>query len=150
VPSQVSVDLFCDPSRLVDDLAPGGRAKSLAVLGWEQREGEAMTDETTVTRNDEASRYEIHLGDTLAGFARYQRRPDEIRFVHTEVDPAFQGKGLAGILASGALADAAASGDTIVPYCPYIAGYLKKHDVAGAKIRWPQLPTDPTDAASAG
>ncbi|WP_243229158.1 GNAT family N-acetyltransferase [Microbacterium sp. CIAB417] len=98
-----------------------------------------MTD-TAVTRNDEASRYEIRLGDTLAGFAEFERRPGEIRFTHTEVDPAFQGKGLAGVLASAALADASASGDTIVPYCPYIAKYLETHEVAGAEIRWPQVP----------
>jgi predicted GNAT family acetyltransferase len=108
-----------------------------------------MTDDTTVTRNDEASRYEIRVGDTLAGFAKFDRRTDEIRFIHTEVDPAFQGKGLAGILAADALADAAGSGDTLVPYCPYIAEYLKSHEVEGANIRWPQLPADPTDATGA-
>ncbi|GAB3632149.1 GNAT family N-acetyltransferase [Microbacterium sp. AGC85] len=105
-----------------------------------------MTDDTTVSRNDDASRYEIRVGDTLAGFAEFDHRPGEIRFIHTEVDPAFQGKGLASVLAAGALADAAASDDTIVPYCPYIAKYLKTHEVEGAEIRWPQLPTDPTDA----
>ncbi|WP_353115973.1 GNAT family N-acetyltransferase [Microbacterium sp.] len=96
-----------------------------------------MTD-ITVTRNDEASRYEIRTGDTLAGFAEYDRRPGEIRFTHTEVDPAFQGQGLAGRLAADALADAAASGDTIVPYCPYIAKYLRTHDVPGAVVRFPE------------
>ncbi len=96
--------------------------------------------ETAVTRNEDSSRYEIRLGDTLAGFAEYQRRPGEILFTHTEVDPAFQGKGLAGVLAFSALTDAAASGDTIVPYCPYIAAYLKSHEIAGAAIRWPQVP----------
>lgn len=99
-----------------------------------------MTDGTTVTRNDEESRYEIRLGETLAGFAEFQRRPGEILFTHTEVDPAFQGKGLASVLASEALADAVASGDTIVPYCPYIAKYLGTHEVDGAEIRWPQRP----------
>lgn len=108
-----------------------------------------MTDDPTVTRNDEASRYEIFSGDILAGFAEYKLRPGEILFVHTEVDPAFQGKGLASVLAAGALADATASGNTIVPYCPYISKYLKTHEVDGAEIRWPQLPTDPTDAAGA-
>jgi len=108
-----------------------------------------MTDDTTVTRNDDASRYEIRVGDTLAGFAKFNRRSGEILFVHTEVDPAFQGKGLASILAAEALADATASGDTIVPYCPYIAKYLKTHEVEGAEIRWPQLPTDPADATGA-
>lgn len=108
-----------------------------------------MTDDPTVTRNDEASRYEIFSGDILAGFAEYELRPGEILFTHTEIDPAFQSKGLASVLAAGALADAAASGETIVPYCPYIARYLKRHEVDGAKIRWPQLPVDPTDATDA-
>lgn len=107
-----------------------------------------MTDEPTVTRNTENSRYEIHVGDVLAGFAEYKERSGEILFTHTEVDPAFQGKGLAPVLASGALADAVASGATIVPYCPYIARYLKRNDVEGATVRWPQLPDDPTEATA--
>ncbi|MGO2931952.1 GNAT family N-acetyltransferase [Microbacterium sp.] len=104
-----------------------------------------MTDEPTVTRNTGASRYEIHLGDVLAGFAEYKERPGEILFTHTEIDPAFQGKGLAPVLASEALTHAAASGATLVPYCPYIARYLKRNEVEGANIRWPQLPDDPAD-----
>jgi predicted GNAT family acetyltransferase len=96
--------------------------------------------EIAVTRNDEASRYEIHSDGVLAGFAEYERREGEILFVHTEVDPAFQGNGLAGRLAADALADAAASGETIVPYCPYIAKYLTTHEVEGASIRWPKRP----------
>jgi|SRR5690606_14764481 predicted GNAT family acetyltransferase len=99
-----------------------------------------MTDEPTVTREAEHSRYEIRLGDVLAGFAEYKERGDEILFVHTEVDPAFQGKGLAPVLASEALKDAVAQGKTIVPYCPYIARYLKRNEVEGAEIRWPQVP----------
>lgn len=93
--------------------------------------------ELTVTRNDDASRYEIHSDTVLAGFAEFERRPGEIRFTHTEIDHAFQGRGFASRLAGDALTDAAASGDTIVPYCPYIARYLKKNDVPGAQVRWP-------------
>lgn len=98
-----------------------------------------MTD-TTVTRNDDASRYEITVGDVLAGFAEFDLRPGAIRFTHTEVDPAFQGRGLAGILAKAALTDAAATGEAIVPLCPYIAKYLETHDIPGAEIRWPKRP----------
>lgn len=99
-----------------------------------------MTD-ITVTRDDEASRYEIRSGDVLAGFAEFQLRPGAIRFVHTEVDPAFQGQGLAGRLAAEALADAAGRGEAIVPLCPYIAKYLQTHEIEGAEIRWPQRPS---------
>lgn len=98
-----------------------------------------MTD-FTVRRDDDASRYEIRSGDALAGFAEFQLRPGAIRFVHTEIDPAFQGQGLAGILAENALTDAAATGDAIVPLCPYIAKYLTTHEIPGAEIRWPQPP----------
>lgn len=91
----------------------------------------------TVTRNDDESRYEIHYDGTLAGFAEYKLRPGEILFVHTEVDPAFQGKGLASRLGYDALTDAAAKNETIVPYCPFIAKYLTTHEIPGAEIRWP-------------
>lgn len=101
----------------------------------------------TVTRNDEESRYEIRSDDVLAGFAAYDLRPGSIRFIHTEIDPAFQGQGLAGTLASAALADAAGRGDAIVPLCPYIAKYLETHEVAGAEIRWPKTPSAPVGTA---
>lgn len=105
-----------------------------------------MTD-ITVTRNDDESRYEIRTNGNLAGYAEYQLRPGAIRFIHTELDPAFQGQGLAGILAERALTDAAASGDAIVPLCPYIAKYLTTHEIPGAEIRWPQRPGEATTEA---
>jgi predicted GNAT family acetyltransferase len=95
----------------------------------------------TVTRNDEESRYEIRADDVLAGFAAFDLRPGSIRFIHTEIDDAFQGQGLAGKLASAALTDAAASGEAIVPLCPYIARYLETHEIDGAEIRWPRAST---------
>ncbi|WP_431074445.1 GNAT family N-acetyltransferase [Microbacterium phyllosphaerae] len=105
-----------------------------------------MTD-ITVTRNDDESRYEIRTDGALAGYAEYQLRPGAIRFIHTELDPAFQGQGLASILAERALTDAAATGDAIVPLCPYIAKYLTSHEIPGAEIRWPKRPGDaPTEA----
>lgn len=91
----------------------------------------------TVSRNDDASRYEIHLDGTLAGFAEFDRRPGEFRFTHTEIDHAFQGRGLGQRLASDALADAVRTGDAIAPYCPYIAGHLQKHPLDGVEIRHP-------------
>ena len=91
----------------------------------------------TVSRNDDASRYEIRLDSTLAGYAEFDRRPGEFRFIHTEIDHAFQGRGLGQQLAAEALAEAAATGDAIAPYCPFIAGYLAKHPLDGVEIRLP-------------
>ena len=101
-----------------------------------------MTD-IAVTRNDDASRYEIHHDGTLAGFAEYDLRPEgdapeQIRFIHTEVDPAFQGKGLAGRLAAAWRdLDPAAR-----PEAPLPADYALHPFEGGVLIRagqWPQL-----------
>ena len=73
------------------------------------------------------SRFEIRLGDELVGFAAYERRPGEIMFTHTEIDPSFEGRGLAGRLIGSALDAARDEGSTVVPICPYVRDYIDKH-----------------------
>lgn len=81
-----------------------------------------------VTDASEDRRYEIRLGDQLAGYARYRDAADGRRIlVHTEVDDAFEGQGLGGRLARGALDDIRAHGWTVTPTCPFIAGYIDGH-----------------------
>lgn len=92
-----------------------------------------MTD-TTVTRNDQDSRYEIHVDGELAGIIEYQVSGDRIAFTHTEVFEKHRGDGTAGTLAGESLKHAGASGLTIVPECPYIARYLERHDVEGVTV----------------
>lgn len=46
---------------------------------------------------------------------------------HTEVSPDYAGQGLASQLAQGAVDDVVANGYSIVPVCPYVAGWLPKH-----------------------
>lgn len=104
--------------------------------------------EITVTRNDEKGRYEIHLGETVAGFTVF-RIDDHGRLVfpHTEIDPAFGGRGLGSELVSRALADVAARGETAVPVCPFVVKYLRATEVDGLDVYW--RPTVDT-AGSAG
>ena len=92
-----------------------------------------MTD-TTVTHDDQDQRYEIHVDGTLAGFIDYELSDGRIVMVHTEVFDEYQGQGVAGTLAGEALADAVERDLTIVPACPYIARYLERHEVPGAKV----------------
>lgn len=109
-----------------------------------------MTDEKTVTRNDDASRYEIRVGDRVAGFLEFRDRPDGVvDLPHTEVDREFSGHGIGSTLAQEALADLAQRGDTIAPSCPFIAHYLTEHEVPGLKVVDSPGPAD-EDAASAG
>ncbi len=40
----------------------------------------------------ERERFEVRVGDELAGFAEYRRRPGLIAFTHTMIDPRFEGQ----------------------------------------------------------
>lgn len=83
--------------------------------------------EVSVTNNQAESRYEVSLGTGIAGFAAYRTAPGSIVFTHTEIDPAFEGQGLAGALARAALDDVRARGLHAVPICPYFKTYIRRH-----------------------
>jgi predicted GNAT family acetyltransferase len=80
-----------------------------------------------VVDNPGEGRYEARIGDELAGFAAYERHGDVLVFTHTRVEPAFEGEGVGGRLAAGALDDVRARGLAIVPRCPFIAEYVRRH-----------------------
>ncbi|MFB7391107.1 GNAT family N-acetyltransferase [Streptomyces sp. NPDC056191] len=91
-----------------------------------------MTEQAATTpvvrRVDPRHRYEILVGDQRAGLTAYRDRDDRRVFFHTEIDDAYAGQGLASILVEQALTDVRASGKRIVPVCPYVAKFLKKHE----------------------
>ena len=106
-------------------------------------EGMPMTavTETTITRNDAESRYEIHVDDVLAGFTVFRiDTRGRLIFPHTEVDPAFRGRGIAQELVAGAMTDVAQRGETVIPHCPVVTAYLRKNEVPGLDIIWPTHP----------
>lgn len=85
-----------------------------------------------VEHNEAKSRYEAHLDGELAGFAEYMLTDELIVFTHTEVDSAFEGKGVGSALARGALDDVVAqrangSERMVMPQCPFIRSWISKH-----------------------
>jgi uncharacterized protein len=89
-----------------------------------------VTDDPGVVDNTDAHRYEIRVGSELAGLANYDvshRSGDRIVFTHAEIAPAFEGQGLGSRLARAALDDARAQKLTVVPLCPFIAGWIRRH-----------------------
>ena len=82
----------------------------------------------TVVDNPDLSRFEIHVDGQVAGFTEYRQQPGVVDFVHTEVDDAYEGQGLGGQLARGALDQVRASGRKVVATCPFIKGWIAKHD----------------------
>lgn len=80
-----------------------------------------------VADNPDRHRYELRVGDAVAGFADY-RDADGVRtFTHTEVDPSHEGEGLGSRLAAGALDDTRARQLGVAPVCPFIAAYIERH-----------------------
>jgi predicted GNAT family acetyltransferase len=87
-----------------------------------------MADEQTEVVDVHArDRYEIHVDGRLAGFAQYVRRGGRTFFVHTEIDPGFEGKGLGSKLAARALGAERAAGTKVVPLCPFVRSYIDRH-----------------------
>lgn len=84
-------------------------------------------DEITVADNPDARRYEVFLNADLAGFAAYRPEPGRIVFTHTKVDPDYAGHGVGSALAQAALDDARRRGLVVVPRCPFIASYIRRH-----------------------
>jgi predicted GNAT family acetyltransferase len=83
---------------------------------------------TEVIHNTDQNRYEIWLDGEKVGHADYSRMPGALHLVHTEVDPAHQGKQLAGILMQGLVDDVRATGrDKIVPVCSYTVMWMQRH-----------------------
>jgi predicted GNAT family acetyltransferase len=87
----------------------------------------AAADAPAVTDNPAASRYEMHVGAELAGIITYRLRDTTISLLHTEVEPAFQGAHLATQLARFALDDARERGLAVLPFCPYVSSWIRKH-----------------------
>ncbi|HET6834024.1 MAG TPA: GNAT family N-acetyltransferase [Acidimicrobiales bacterium] len=71
-------------------------------------------------------RYEAVVDGTVAGFAVYRDYSGVRVFTHTEVFPAFEGRGVGSALARGALDHVRASGRTLVAQCPFIRSYIER------------------------
>jgi uncharacterized protein len=72
-------------------------------------------------------RFEIRSGDDVIGFTQYKRRGHLIAFIHTEVLPEYEGKGVASQLIATALDTSREQGMTVLPFCPFVRGYIEKH-----------------------
>jgi uncharacterized protein len=81
-----------------------------------------------VVNNVEASRYEAYVGVELAGFSKYRIRPDVLVFTHTEVDDAFEGKGVASSMTRQVLDRIREDkGLKVTVLCPFVNAWLRRH-----------------------
>jgi uncharacterized protein len=87
------------------------------------------TDKTgaPTTISQESDRFSIAVEGQTAGFTEIVDRDGQRIFPHTEVDDAYQGRGLATILIAQALQETRDAGLRIVAMCPMVASFVNKH-----------------------
>jgi hypothetical protein len=72
-------------------------------------------------------KYTIAVDGETVGLAAVADRGNQRVFYHTEVQEQFGGRGLATILVAEALKGTRADGKRVVPVCPMVAAFIKKH-----------------------
>jgi len=100
--------------------------RKLRVEGSAQIGGGDATD-ASVVDSFERSQYEVVLGGEVVGVLHYRRHGYLVELARTEIDQAFEGRGLAGRLASAALDDARARATPVRATCPFVKNYLERH-----------------------
>jgi uncharacterized protein len=83
--------------------------------------------ELQVADNPGQEKYEIRADGELAGFVQYHLKDGVISFLHTETDRRFRGMGIAAHLIQSSLDSARERHLAVLPYCPYVRGWIAEH-----------------------
>ncbi|MDT0539010.1 GNAT family N-acetyltransferase [Croceitalea sp. P059] len=76
--------------------------------------------------NQANKQYELHI-DSLIPRIEYIKAQDKIYLTHTEVPIELEGKGIGSKLVKLVLEDIKLKELTLVPMCPFVAMYIKRH-----------------------
>jgi predicted GNAT family acetyltransferase len=87
----------------------------------------ATQQELRIVDNPDGKRYEVYVGDDLAGFADYHAQPGLLTILHTEIDPAFEGQGVGSRFVAGMLDEVRSHGGRVLPICPFVLAFLQRH-----------------------
>lgn len=85
------------------------------------------TSEPTVTLNKDRQRFELMIDDKRSLVAYTQPDDHTLALTHTEVPPDLEGKGIGSRLVKQTLEYAEQHNLNIVPLCPFVAAYIKRH-----------------------
>lgn len=82
---------------------------------------------TSLHNNTHRRRFELETDGKLS-IVEYQHVDDEtLALTHTEVDPSLEGHGVGSKLVEGVLQFVEQNNLKIVPLCPFVTAYLKRH-----------------------
>ncbi|OLT29332.1 GNAT family N-acetyltransferase [Nocardiopsis sp. CNR-923] len=86
----------------------------------------------TVVDAPERSRYEASADGRVVGFSAYHLIEEGVLALpHVEVESAFEGRGVASALVRESLDDIRARDLKVVPICPFVRAFLKRHPAYG-------------------
>ena len=85
-----------------------------------------MEHQYKLVDNAESEQYEFHIDGRIAKI-EYKRKGDKIYLIHTEVPKELGGRGIASALAKQVLEDIEKNGLVLVPRCPFVVSYIKRH-----------------------
>jgi len=77
-------------------------------------------------KNEIKKRFEIEINGHFA-FINYGERENQIALVHTETEPELVGTGAAAAVVEKTLQFIKDSGKKLLPFCPYVFAFIKKH-----------------------
>jgi predicted GNAT family acetyltransferase len=83
--------------------------------------------QVVVTDAPEDNRFIATIDGEQAGFIVYRLRPGLLALIHTEVEERFEGHGVGGRLARFALDQAREKGLAVLPFCPFVNAWMKRH-----------------------
>jgi len=82
--------------------------------------------DSSVRDNGAALRYEMDVEGKIA-FITYRRSGDVVTLLHADVPHELAGRGVGSALTKGTLELLRAQGHKVVPRCPFIVTYIKRH-----------------------
>ena len=88
---------------------------------------EYKMDDYELIDNREDHQYEFHIGKLVPKIEYIKNKTGEIYLTHTEVPVQLEGKGVGSQLVEKVLKDIEKQELRLVPLCPFVAGYIKKH-----------------------
>ena len=83
-------------------------------------------DNIPLTVNAEAHDLEMNVDGNIA-IIEYELSDGILKLIHTEVPPVLEGKGVGSAIVLKALNFAKENNYKIVPICPFVQAYLKRH-----------------------
>jgi len=102
---------------------PAGRGRRALPPGAAYRGGV----DTTVVDDPQQRRFQVLVDGEVAGYAAYRPGEQAYTFTHTEIVPAYEGKGLGSVLVRGALDEMRARGLGALPSCRFVQRFVERH-----------------------